>query len=83
MFDDEDAKVEQRDVAFAGREFLPTSTYRRSRLQPGTSITGPAILKESGSTSLVQPNTEMTISENGSLMIELYIGVSPSFTRCL
>jgi N-methylhydantoinase A len=68
---DEDAHRGEREVYFAESGFRETSVYDRNALGPGETVTGPAILEESGSTSIVPPGTTAEISEYGSLVITL------------
>ncbi|MGM0605638.1 MAG: hydantoinase/oxoprolinase family protein, partial [Halobacteriota archaeon] len=69
--DAEASTIDRRDVYFADRGFVQTDVYRREQLPPGTSVTGPAIVEEHGCTSILPPETSMTISEHGSMLIDL------------
>ena len=68
---DQDAYQGERDVYFAESGYLSTDIYDRNALGPGESVTGPAILEENGSTSVVPPETTAEISEYGSVIITL------------
>jgi len=60
-----------REVYFADDGWLETDVYPRTALEPGRRITGPAILEESGATSIVPPGTRATITEAGNVHIRL------------
>ena len=66
-----DAEREEREVYFHDEGYLPTTVYERTAFEAGEEIVGPAILEESGSTSIIQPNSVARVSENGSLIISL------------
>jgi len=68
---DEDAHRGERDVYFADSGYLATDIYDRNALGPGATVTGPAILEESGSTSIIPPETVAEVSESGSIIISL------------
>jgi N-methylhydantoinase A len=68
---DQDPLQGERDVYFGETGYLATEIYDRNALAAGESITGPAILEESGSTSIVPPDTTAEISENGSVIITM------------
>lgn len=67
---DAGAKATTRLVYFAeagGR--LETPVYRRSALAPGFSASGPAIIEEYGSTTVVGPNDRFEIGDLGEIRI--------------
>jgi N-methylhydantoinase A len=64
------APVEVRSVHFGALGTLKTDVYRRSDLQPGATITGPAILEESTSTIVVYPGQRATVDAYLNLEIE-------------
>lgn len=68
---DEDAHRGERDVYFTEAGYLATDIYDRNALGPGETVTGPAILEESGSTSIIPPETDAEVSESGSIIISL------------
>ncbi|WP_129113618.1 hydantoinase/oxoprolinase family protein [Halegenticoccus tardaugens] len=68
---DQDAYRGERDVYFTESGYLSTEIYDRNALGPGRTVTGPAILEENGSTSIIPPKTTAEFSENGSVVISL------------
>lgn len=68
---DEDAHRGERDVYFAESGYLSTDIYDRNALGPGETVTGPAILEENGSTSIIPPDTDAEVSEYGSVIVSL------------
>lgn len=69
--DDGDPITSFRDVYFNGREFIETPIVNRSAVEIGETLEGPAIIEESGSTSIIPPETTATVSERGNLLIQL------------
>ncbi|MGE0151606.1 MAG: hydantoinase/oxoprolinase family protein [Reyranellaceae bacterium] len=65
----EDAKLAERDVYFGG-SYLPTAIYDRQKLSAGVEINGPAIIEESGATTIVPPAWRAVVQEFGHLMLE-------------
>ncbi|MFB6221023.1 MAG: hydantoinase/oxoprolinase family protein [Halolamina sp.] len=61
----------ERQVFFPETGFADTELYERTGLRAGTEVEGPAILEESGSTSLVPPDTVARVTEHGNVVIEL------------
>ncbi len=62
----------QRCVLFAGASAaVPCALYERSRLAVGATLTGPAIVEDHESTSVVPPGARATIDELGMLAITL------------
>lgn len=68
---DQNAQRGERKVYFGDEGYLDTAIYNRTALSPGETVTGPAILEENGSTSIVPPETTAEISEHGSVIISL------------
>ncbi|MER5759819.1 hydantoinase/oxoprolinase family protein [Streptomyces sp. NPDC002082] len=62
--------VRQRPVVFGGRSY-DTTVLRRERLAPGQRIDGPAIIVEATSTTVVPPDSSVTVDENGFLVIKV------------
>ncbi|MFB3162370.1 hydantoinase/oxoprolinase family protein [Neobacillus sp. 179-J 1A1 HS] len=62
--------IEIRKAYFSG-EWLDTSIYERSTLTTGDSFTGPAILKEAGSTTVIGPGDVATVDKWLNIMIEI------------
>ena len=63
------AMVGQRDVFFKGRP-VPTHIYDRSRLTPGDVITGPAVVEQLDSTTVVWPGQSARADEYRNLLLE-------------
>jgi N-methylhydantoinase A len=60
-----------RRVVFADRT-CETPLYARDHLQPGDSLTGPAIVEEFGSTTVVPPGMLVRVDTFGHLLLERY-----------
>ncbi|MCO8265407.1 hydantoinase/oxoprolinase family protein [Haloferax sp. AB510] len=60
-----------REVYFDGPGFVKTPIVDRATLPIGDTVEGPAIIEESGCTSILPPETSATVSERGNLLIEL------------
>ncbi|MFC9699843.1 hydantoinase/oxoprolinase family protein [Streptomyces sp. NPDC056943] len=69
---DEDVSdtVRQRPVVFGGRSY-DTTVLRRERLAPGQRIDGPVVIVEATSTTVVPPDSSVTVDENGFLVIKV------------
>jgi N-methylhydantoinase A len=48
---------------------MRTAIYRRDLLPAGARLTGPAIIEEAGSTSLLHPGSHLTVDECGLLLM--------------
>jgi N-methylhydantoinase A len=66
---DADPEKGTREVHFDGAVH-ETAVYDRTALSPGRTVEGPAVLEESGSTSLVPVGTTATVTERGNVRIE-------------
>jgi N-methylhydantoinase A len=64
-----DAGLGLRQVAFGGAP-EPTQIYDRARLPTGATITGPALIEEAGTTSVVPPGFRAAADELGNLVME-------------
>lgn len=64
-----DAQAGSRSVWFDGAE-RDTPIYDRARLAAGAALQGPAIIDESGSTTLLPPGWSLRVLEHGDLMLE-------------
>jgi N-methylhydantoinase A len=65
------ALKEKRRVYFAGTErFEVCGVYERSRLGRGETITGPALIEQIDSTTLVEPNSVCTVDRFGNLILK-------------
>ncbi|MGE0699311.1 MAG: hydantoinase/oxoprolinase family protein [Hyphomicrobiaceae bacterium] len=65
----DDCVAGTRDVYLAG-QFRPTPVVVRERLALGQVVTGPAVIEESGSTTIVPPGWTATVVGDGELMLE-------------
>ncbi len=62
------AVVDEHQVVFDGRR-VPTKIYDRSKLQPGASLEGPAIVTEFDSTTVVLPGHRAEVDVNFNILI--------------
>ena len=58
----------RRKVSFGGK-FHNAPTYRRSELLAGNKISGPALVEEHASTTVLMPGDKMTVDAYGNLVI--------------
>jgi N-methylhydantoinase A len=63
------ARTGRREVYFSGA-FRATAVYERERLPAGARLTGPAIIEESGATTVVPPRWRARVLAGGELMLE-------------
>jgi len=69
---DGDAETAWRDVVFDNPEKpVKTQILWRPALPAGTRITGPAVIEEPNSTTLIHPGDVVTVTEAGHLIITL------------
>ncbi len=64
-----DARIGVREVYFNGA-YIETPVYIRDRLGLAQVIVGPAIIEESGSTTLIPPHWSGSVLAHGELMLE-------------
>jgi N-methylhydantoinase A len=62
------AVVDEHDVTFDGRS-VRTKIYDRAKLEPGAAISGPAIVTEFDSTTVVLPGHEATVDTTYNILI--------------
>jgi N-methylhydantoinase A len=62
------AVVDEHQVVFDGKR-VPTKVYDRSKLQPGASLDGPAIVTEFDSTTVVLPGHRASVDVNFNILI--------------
>ena len=62
------AVVDEHQVVFDGQR-VPTKIYDRSKLEPGTSLEGPAIVTEFDSTTVVLPGHRAEVDVNFNILI--------------
>lgn len=61
----------EREVYFADRGFVTTPVVDRGALAVGETVDGPAVLEESGCTSLLPPGITAEVTADGNLRIDL------------
>jgi N-methylhydantoinase A len=66
---DSDPILERRRVWF-GDGWTDCPIYDRAKMPGGLTITGPAIIEESGGTSVVPPDWKVTVHESGTLICQ-------------
>lgn len=66
------APVGRRPIHFrdAGG-FVDTDVYRRSTLPAGTTLQGPAVIEEAGSTAVIGPGATVTVDDDRNLVVDL------------
>ncbi|MBL8671427.1 MAG: hydantoinase/oxoprolinase family protein [Alphaproteobacteria bacterium] len=64
-----DARHGERQVYFDGA-FMPTAVYDRDKLPAGAMIAGPAIVEESGATTVVPPGWLGKVLDLGDILLE-------------
>ncbi|WP_292936073.1 hydantoinase/oxoprolinase family protein [Noviherbaspirillum sp.] len=69
--DIEKAIVEHRDVWFPETGFVRTPVYDRERLPIGCTFSGPAIVEQMDTTTVVPPGAKVSHDKYGYLMIEM------------
>jgi N-methylhydantoinase A len=62
------AVVDEHDVIFDGQS-VRTTIYERAKLEPGAAFTGPAIVTEFDSTTVVLPGYDATVDTNYNILI--------------
>ena len=65
------AQCGTRAVYFAGGGFVETPTYQRGALKAGNCISGPALIEEHASTTVVHPGDQLKVDAYGDLIIEI------------
>jgi len=60
-----------RRVYFPGKGWLQCSTWKRDALKAGNRITGPALIEEHASTTVVQPGDTVRVDAFGNLLITI------------
>ena len=60
----------KRPVSFDGK-FCDASTYKRAELLAGNKISGPALIEEHASTTVLMPRDRMTVDAYGNLVIKV------------
>ncbi len=60
----------QREVSF-GAARMAASVYPRKGLPAGFSASGPALVEEDGSTTVIGPDGRFTVLHNGNILVEV------------
>jgi N-methylhydantoinase A len=61
----------RREVYFRGHGFVSADILTRYDLPPGTTLEGPCVLEEPGSTTLVEPGMTARVLADGQVLIEV------------
>src|SRR5690606_31462696 len=67
---DADALLGRRKVWFAGG-FVDTPIYERSRLPPGTTLHGPAIVEQNDTTVVIEPDIVACVDDDLNLILRV------------
>jgi N-methylhydantoinase A len=67
----DDARVRERPAFFEGR-FVSTAIYDRSRLPDGARVTGPAIVEQPDTTTVIPPGHAAVVDPSGSLRLHAW-----------
>ena len=62
--------VAVRPVYFSGK-WMQTNIYHRDELHPGDSLAGPAIIEETGATSVIGPGDKVMVDERCNLIVSV------------
>ncbi len=69
--DAEDAIISRRDVWFRDSDFVDTPIFDRSKLGPGHRFSGPAIVEQTDTTTVVPPDSRVEVDKVGNILIKL------------
>jgi N-methylhydantoinase A len=61
----------RRDVYFRETGFAPCAVLDRYALQPGMAFTGPAVVEERESTTVIGPDARLVVDKHLDLIIEI------------
>ena len=75
------ALLEKRKVWFAQTGFVATPVYERERLPRDCRITGPAIVEQMDTTTIVPPHARLKQDRSGYLHLELADSIAESRSR--
>ncbi|MGG1535079.1 hydantoinase/oxoprolinase family protein [Brevibacillus agri] len=64
-----EALIEQRNVYYEEAGWLPTNVYDRAKLSPGDAFSGPAIVEERSSSTVMHPGQSLVVDDYGNLII--------------
>jgi N-methylhydantoinase A len=65
----DECRLGRRTVVFSGRGALSTPVFNRKQLLPGNVISGPAVIEEDASTTVVEPGDSVIVNRFGHLVI--------------
>ena len=69
---DAEALIERREAYFTELNgFADTPVYARARLAPGMRLSGPALIEEAESTSVIGPKANVEVDGFGNLIMRL------------
>jgi N-methylhydantoinase A len=69
---DQEAVLRTKDVYFRDANgFVATPVYARTKLRRGNEITGPALIEEHASTTVIQPGDALTVDAFGNLLVSI------------
>jgi N-methylhydantoinase A len=63
--------VDERRVWFTPARALKTPVYDRAELRPGHAITGPAVIEQFDSTTVLYPGDQLRVDPIGNLLVEV------------
>lgn len=64
--------IEKRNVLFEEEGWLSVNVYDRSKLSPGLTVQGPAIVEEATSSTILYPDQSLIVDDFGNLIITLH-----------
>jgi N-methylhydantoinase A len=64
-----DARIDERRAYFAPAGFVATTIYERDRLPLGARVTGPAIIEQADTTTVIPPSYAALVDDSGTLRI--------------
>jgi N-methylhydantoinase A len=67
----DDARKKTRKVWFRDAGFIDADIYERASLSRGVSFTGPAIVEQPDTTTVMPPDTSCTVDDYGNLIISV------------
>jgi N-methylhydantoinase A len=65
------SEISGRQVYYGDGKIFDTAVYRRHSLTIGQSLSGPAIIEEVDSTTLLEPEDALVVSDSGALIITI------------
>jgi N-methylhydantoinase A len=69
---DKSAILRTKDVYFRDASgFVATPVYARTKLRRGNEISGPALIEEHASTTVIQPGDKLVVDAFGNLLVTI------------